>query len=266
MQCIFCRTATLGTEPREHILPESLGNTDHVLRRGLVCGACNNYFSSKVEKPFLELPEIIAMRFEQKLLSKKGRVPRLPGLLLGSNLSVEIMRDPANVHDLSVVVEDDAIKALLREGSGRIIFPLPAAPRRGPILSRFLAKVALEGLAFRIQEDENFLGELTADGQLEPLRRHARYGEIGDWPVSVRWAYHPDAVWASEDGCPCQIVHEFDYLWTESGELFFVLALFGQELVINMGGPSLDRWHEWLSINNDRSPLAGPRRSGPSTR
>jgi len=42
---------------------------------------------------------------------------------------------------------------------------------------------------------------------------------------------------------------------TDRHEMYFVLALFGEELTINMGGPHLDGYHEWLKQNDGASPL-----------
>lgn len=75
MRCLFCKADSSQSRSVEHIIPESLGNTRHVLGKGVVCDGCNNYFAKAVEKPFLEAPGVKILRFEQELLSKKGRVP-----------------------------------------------------------------------------------------------------------------------------------------------------------------------------------------------
>jgi len=54
MRCIFCEADTSNSKSVEHIIPESLGNLDHVLPAGIVCDQCNNYFAVKVERPLLE--------------------------------------------------------------------------------------------------------------------------------------------------------------------------------------------------------------------
>ena len=52
VRCIFCKTKSSACVSVEHIIPESLGNTQHILPRGWVCDSCNNYMATKVEKPF----------------------------------------------------------------------------------------------------------------------------------------------------------------------------------------------------------------------
>ncbi len=67
--------------------------------------------------------------------------------------------------------------------------------------------------------------------------------------------YDANSAWIDGNGPDYQIVHEFDFLCLDNGEVYFVLALFGQELVINMGGPSLDGWNAWCEDNGATSPL-----------
>jgi hypothetical protein len=38
-------------------------------------------------------------------------------------------------------------------------------------------------------------------------------------------------------------------------ECYFVLAIFGVEYVINIAGPSIDGYRQWLKENNEKSPL-----------
>ncbi len=185
MRCVICKTTTTAGEPREHIIPEGLGNTVHILQRGLVCGKCNNYFASKVEQPFLELSEIVKLRFEQAVTNKKGRVPSITGILLDPIMPVELMRD-ADTGLMAVSFSEEAVRAVTTFERGQIIIPMSKLVTPGPITSRFVGKVALEALAYRIQDNEAFLDEMIDNMQLDVLRRHVRLGDIPDWPISVR--------------------------------------------------------------------------------
>ena len=42
---------------------------------------------------------------------------------------------------------------------------------------------------------------------------------------------------------------------TPSSEWYFVLAIFGEELAINLGGPEIEGYEKWLKDNNGKSPL-----------
>jgi hypothetical protein len=52
-----------------------------------------------------------------------------------------------------------------------------------------------------------------------------------------------------------QVIHESDFLFTEHHEVFFVVALFGQEYVINVLGPGIFGYLAWLKANDSASPL-----------
>ena len=54
LRCLFCKADSSASRSREHIVPESLGNTEHVLEPGIVCDRCNNYFARNVEEPILK--------------------------------------------------------------------------------------------------------------------------------------------------------------------------------------------------------------------
>jgi hypothetical protein len=78
VRCIFCKTDSSSSRSREHILPESLGNEEHILPSGVVCDGCNNYFSRKLEKPVLDTPILQDLRARMKIPNKRGRVPVVP--------------------------------------------------------------------------------------------------------------------------------------------------------------------------------------------
>ena len=43
-----------------------------------------------------------------------------------------------------------------------------------------------------------------------------------------------------QSGLEYEVLHEWLFLDTDQGEIYFVLAIFGTEYVINMGGPDLE--------------------------
>jgi hypothetical protein len=71
MRCIFCKKDGTTSVSKEHIIPESLGNTLHTLPLGVVCDTCNDYFAREVEKPFLESEPVRSLRFEQAIINIK---------------------------------------------------------------------------------------------------------------------------------------------------------------------------------------------------
>ena len=125
----------------------------------------------------------------------------------------------------------------------------------GPTSSRFFAKVAVESIAARLLHNTVLMEQFIDDPQLDPIRNHARRGQMTDWSVYIRRIYGPKARTIGPDGESCQVMHESDFLMTPVGEFYFVQAIFGIEFTINVGGPSVDGYEDWLQANNGASPL-----------
>ncbi|WP_291393227.1 hypothetical protein [Devosia sp.] len=142
-----------------------------------------------------------------------------------------------------------------RVASGRIYFPIKVPVPNDAVLSRFFAKIALECIAKRLEDHSDGLDYIVDETQLDLLREHARLGNSTPWPVSVRSIYDANAKQIEESGRAVQVVHESDFLVTEWGEWYFVIAIFGDEYAINLGGPDIEGYHRWLSDHNGVSPL-----------
>jgi hypothetical protein len=264
MRCIFCRMDSTASRSREHVIPESLGNKSIVLPKGVVCDKCNNYFSREVERPFLESPAIRTLRFNQGLESKKGRVPSIPGLVM-PDIPAVVTRFPR--HDFtSVAVSPEALEVLARSEKGTLIMPLGGRAPDGQVVSRFMAKVAMEAMAARVIRLEGGQEYICDESQFDTLREHARYGRLSNWPVHTRTIYHANARTSISGGPWEQVIHESDFLVTSWSEWFFVLAIFGLELTINVGGPDIEGYERWLRENDQISPLYRPDKPHPYPR
>lgn len=251
--CVFCKQNSSNSVSTEHIIPESLWNTKQLLRPGIVCDQCNNYFSREVEKPFLELPEILALRFEEGLPSKRKKIPPIKGILFPDapvTLHQDIKKAP-----ITVDVPTRFFDRLRNSGEIKLIIPTVTEPPVNTITTRFLAKVALEAMAQKFERDNKMLSDLIKDEQFDPLRNHARRGTTKVWEISIRRIYPSNKSVSNSDGQMVQVVHEYDFLPTKQGEVYFVLALFGIEFSINIGGPYMDGYRIWLKENNEISPL-----------
>jgi hypothetical protein len=254
MRCIFCKLETSASKSVEHIIPESLWNTQHVLPRGVVCDNCNNYFSLKVEKPFLSSPAVTHLRFHEAIPSKRGKIPTIAGVVL-PDIPVQLHRHIEDPVKITINVPEDAYDQVVASCSGTLIFKTGDIPPADAIISRFLAKMAIEALAHRVIGVHGGQDFIVDEVQFDTLRQHARNGIPFKWPHHSRRIYDADI----ERVCPhekeYQTVHEFDFLYTETGELYFVFALFGLELVINVGGPQIDGYVKWLETHSGASPL-----------
>lgn len=261
LRCLFCKQISDGSRSTEHIIPESLGNLSQTLPPGIVCDSCNNYFSRKVEKPFLEHESIKRLRFRQGVPSKKGKVPAVDGVLNAKH-PVVLHKHLKGPFIGSVDVPTEAYNEIIKKTKGTIIFPTEGTLPNGQVVSRFVANVALEVLGQRLLTKPDMLECLIDDQQLDPIRNHARWGEISNWPVSVRRIYDANQRWLDSGGDSVQVVHEFDILMTELNEMYFVMAIFGIEFVINIGGPDLDGYQMWLDDHNNLSPLYWGKNAG----
>jgi hypothetical protein len=88
------------------------------------------------------------------------------------------------------------------------------------MLSRFMAKVALEAMAARVVGHEGGQDYLCDEHQLDDLRDHARHGRISRWPVHTRHIYAADAKTVLPGGESEQVIHESDFLVTVRGMVF----------------------------------------------
>lgn len=263
MRCLFCKRASDASKSKEHILPESLGNSLHTLPPRIVCDSCNNYFSREVEKPFLESEAIRSLRFAEALPSKRGRIPQLDAILTPIGSPAIVTRHNREPLVTDVLVPADALPKIAEIRTGELIFAAPPGFPIGTIMSRFLAKCALEAMVWRLLSVPGGAEYLIDEKQLDPIRDHARKGYTPIWPYHVRSLYPSNKPWVEKSGRVVQVMHEFDVLATDWGEWFFVMAIFGREFAINYGGPEIDGYERWLRENGNASPLYTGKNTAP---
>lgn len=255
MRCIFCKKDSSKSKSCEHIIPESLGNVEHILPPGIVCDKCNNYFSLKIEKKMLEQPYFVSLRFRQGIESKKGRFPIQRGVLLNplSEIEIQIDKDEGT----QIIFKDEKVaKILPTMKRGTFIIPAHDLPEKNnQIIARFLGKVGLEELARRFLISEEALNELIDHEKLDLLRNFVRFGKPDTpWPYYSRRIYDEDNHFF-EDDLDFQMLHEMTLLFTDVQELYIVVCILGIEYCLNMGGPELEGYEKWLEENKYKSPL-----------
>lgn len=234
-------------------MPESLGNKCQVLPPGVVCDSCNNYFSRKVERRVLDSGYFHSLRFTQGVSSKRNKIPTQKAVMMPT-IPVELIkeRDGTNV----VKVPSEFWESVTTQENGRILFPVTGPKPDNKLMSRFIAKVAFEAFAQRLISKPNLLEEMINDEQLDPIKQWARYGRSKEkWLFYERRIYDRNKRHTSEIGENYQVVYEYDFLMTPASEMYFCIAIFGKEFTINMGGPSIDGYKQWLLENDNKSPL-----------
>lgn len=260
--CIFCKKDSSGSRSVEHILPESLGNKEHTLPPGVVCDACNNYFASNIERPVLESQHFVTARFNALIPNKRGKMPLLPAMLMpvtprsGARYSypAEVTRGANG--DFYMEAEPAAAGEIASGVINRLIIPASGEKPQRDIFARFLAKVAVECMALRtLANAPEQLPKFIDDKQIASLSGYARYGNCCVlWPFTERRIYSPDRLFR-EDAEDYEVLHEWTFLFTDKGEMYFVMAILGIEYTMNMGGPDVEGYGDWLRENDGRSPL-----------
>jgi hypothetical protein len=238
----------------EHVVPASLQNKAMILRAGVVCDSCNNYFSREVEAPFLNSPAIRLLRHDQGLQSKRGRIPTIRGLAPGIGGLTFHAASPAHPRTILFDAEELADRWLLgARGDERLLTEEPISPLPRTVVSRFLAKLAVGCLADRLQVAPDGLEHLVDWTDLDRIRNHARRGTDRDWPVSVRRVYAANAAWR-EGNDAVQRVWELD-LFDDDGYWYLIFILFGVEFAIHLGDPDISGYQRWLLCHGGESPL-----------
>lgn len=263
MRCIFCKSISDSSVSEEHIIPESLGNVDHVLPPGWVCDTCNNYIARKIEKPFLESHYGKLSRATRRVPNKKGRIPPWTGFHPRSRTKIEMFQEDGVWCVAPAEGEDQSswVKSVTSHESGRLWMLDPGLPKADQVAARFVAKVGLEALAAKCLQIPGWNDELVDKAEFDELRNFVRIGAPNtSWPISVRQIYPPDFLFADIRYGSHEILHEFMIHCIENSEgmeLYAVVAIFGVEFAINLGGPELDGYEAWLKQNGNRSPLLG---------
>jgi hypothetical protein len=240
-------------------MPESIGSKTRVLPPGIVCDRCNNYFARKVEEPILNHPSMRNFRAWYQVPTKRRTYPWLRGHIAGTDIAVGLRRGK----DGKLQIEPE--KARDKERVQREIdcgFELPFLftiemdpPKRE--MSRLLCKMALETVAETFSTEPGAT-EIVVDAEFfDNIREYARYGaNFPEWPYSQRRIYPPDTL----------MRHPKTNEWVQAGfgcgwfmskyrETLFFFGFYGVEFVINVGGPSIRGYEEWLAEHGNISPM-----------
>ncbi|MBK1884699.1 hypothetical protein JIN85_19970 [Luteolibacter pohnpeiensis] len=249
----------------EHIIPKALGNDVHVLGAGWVCDQCNNYLARKVEEPFLSTQYGKLSRFEMGVPNRRGRTPIVSGFHLGSRTKLDFQYTEQGLAFSATSEEDERrlIGALKTQCNGTFILPASEVPKVSYELARFIGMIALEALAYRCMDVEGWNQELVDNESFDELRNYVRRGRPGFvWPIHIRQIYPANFEFSDATSPSFQVLHEFDFLCLQSqetpgqiDEMFAVIAIFGIEYTINLGGPEIEGFLEWLDTNGHASYL-----------
>lgn len=203
------------------------------------------------------------LRAWYRVPNKKGVPPSLYGFVAGTDIEIGLRVSEKDGLSIQPEREGDSLrwKDLLRqEAEGGIsntyLFILDIDPPKWE-MSRFLAKMAVEAYAMRFLSGFDNISFLVDESYLDPIRTFARYGSnVSDWPYHQRRIYPEETLMRHpKTGEWVQAGFGFDLFITKRRETFFAFCLYGVEFVINLGGPSIKGYEEWLSDHQQISPL-----------
>lgn len=266
MRCIFCKTNSSSSKSVEHIIPESLGNKENVLSKGIVCDSCNNYFGNKIEKVVLEMPYFKSLRGRLMIGNKKGKIPRISGFTKDNDI-VEIEYSLKGDNVFEVLYKDDKTLNSILEGSELYVPLIPEPPINDVQLSKFIGLIAFEAFAQRVSFIENWQEEFVDNKSLDELRNFVRYGKgYSIWPYHIRRIDTENQIkYFKESNKLLEKLNEYDFLipdnptidedinWVDN--LYFVMGIMGIEYTINLTNAGLTRYFTWLSDNQHKSIL-----------
>lgn len=240
-------------------MPESIGSKKRVLPPGVVCDKCNNYFARKVEEPILAHPSMRNLRAWYQVPNKRGKYPSLKGHIAGADIAIGLRRDRDGKLQVDTERARDSqrLRDELNEGiSPPLLFTIEMDPPKRE-MSRFLCKMALEAIA-ETYPSEKGSSEIVVDAEFyDNARTYARYGtNFPEWPYSQRRIFpektlmrHPDNDEWVQAGFGCC------WFMNKRRETLFVFCFYGIEFVINVGGPSIRGYKEWLEDHGNISPM-----------
>ena len=268
MQCIFCHKDSSTSKSVEHIIPESLGNMEHILPKGYVCDTCNNYFSVKIEKELLAQPYFVSMRRRNDIRTKHGRFVKetfiFPSIMDISPVSY-------NPEEKIVYIENDNVVNAIISGKCNkaisLFYDEPDTPNT--LMSRFLAKCAYEYFLYNMGKDnydlcvQEYLGR--GKDLLKELREYARYGVGKYWQYNQRRIYSEgDYFYNQNENIYYEILHEMklfvkEHKHSQNGnveaEIYFVMAIAGIEYAICLSDPDISEYQKWIEGHKGLSPL-----------
>jgi len=186
--CLFCESEGPYSS-REHIIPESLGNNEHILE-GEVCDKCNDYFGHSIEEYVLNKTPIAFWRTFLRIKTKDGDEPNVdlsqPKKDKGVFPSVHPKHDDigfSSFPDGAVSVDlhnEDIVHRLLaqqRDDDEKGQFRIVMTPKLLQMLGRFLCKIGIEILCEDAADD-------ARQAKYDAARQYAREGHTGRlWPI-----------------------------------------------------------------------------------
>lgn len=251
MRCIFCGNDTSSSRSVEHIVPASFGNSNSILPKGVVCDKCNNYFARKIEAPFLNSEVVLQLRQELEISNRDGKtINRFVDLptknIMQISQYLHLVMSQENKTEEEIAQSVFEYQKYLKKTDELLTEP-------NYNLSRLLAKMAVEAFVYKCLDNMKVIDYVIEDEAFKKIRKYVRYGGNYIWEYNARRIYARNEAYRGD--ITTHINYEFDFLFSPQGRVYFVIAMYGIEYVINIIDNTIFEYVEWLKDNHYISPL-----------
>ena len=210
-RCIYCLSDSGTFTSEEHIVPESLGNYDTVLQKGLVCDTCNNEVLSGLDEKLVNSGLLGLLKTVFMPYTKEGKLPHATF----QNLTIR------KTHPNHIVINTPSKKYFTldeMDEEGNIHFTIKSRGRETfdpKIIGRALYKIGLGMVAFRQGR------EVACENRYDAARAFILNGD--DFPNNLLMGNH---------GTPHQqIISTNDVRW---GGTCFLINIYGVVFFFNL--------------------------------
>lgn len=162
--CIVCCGTDGGFQSVEHVIPESMGNTELVLPRGVVCDRCNNGQLARLDQSLCEFPAVKMARILNGVPTKSGKHPLLrfsTGQMQRADGTLQIQ---LNQHDRGQTLTDERKV----DGGGTLHAAMTGGPPMTPKVISCLRAALLKAALESVWLDH---GEFALDPGFDHVRR-----------------------------------------------------------------------------------------------
>ena len=191
--------------------------------------------------------------------TKRGTYPSLHGHIAGTNISIGLRLDKNGRLQIEPEKARDTERVQLEVDRGLaapFLFKIEMDPPKRE-MSRFLSKMALETVAETLSSDGSGPELVVGSEFFDNIREYARYGtNYPEWPYSQRRIFPADTLMRHpKDDKWVRVGFGCGWFMSKYRETLFFFCFYGVEFVINVGGPSIRGYEEWLADHKGISPM-----------
>lgn len=188
---MICGLGSDDSKSVEHIIPESLGNKNLILPKGIVCDKCNNYFSREIERPVLNSETFQQIRFFEKVKSKKGKFSSSSFLFMGEECKIDWIKKN-NEYILLLGVSPQICQRLFNGETPEYMFCRGFnfdEMKSNYSFSRFIGKIGVECFISKLLKNK-MINEQNVEKFRDRFSEILKYIRIGRkdkqvWPVEI---------------------------------------------------------------------------------